>query len=143
LQYDTVPEHVPPTQAPEQQSVLVPHGLPEPRHPVVTAVHLPPEQRPLQHCVFAVHEAAVGESGRHAVAAQILFGPQLPEQQSEPTWQEMPLVAHGPVRVPQTFGWLEPQTPPPGQGPEPTPHVRRPPQPSGTKPQFRPAHAVA
>jgi hypothetical protein len=135
--------HFPPTQPPEQQSAFVPHALPEPRQPVVIAVHLPPEQRPLQHWTFDVHDAAVGLSGRHAFAWQVLFEPQLPEQQSEPVSHVTPVLKHGPVRVPQTFGWLEPQMPPPGQGPEPTPHVRRPPQPSGTKPQLRPAQAVA
>ena len=33
-QYETVDEHLPPTQPPEQQSALVPHASPEPRHVV-------------------------------------------------------------------------------------------------------------
>jgi hypothetical protein len=48
-QYEADAEQVPPMHAPEQQSVLAPHPSPEPRHVFVRAVHLPPEQRPLQH----------------------------------------------------------------------------------------------
>jgi hypothetical protein len=91
-QYDAVAEQVPPTQASEQQSVFDPHGSPEPRHVVVSALHLPPEQSPLQHWMLLVHEAAVGVSGRHAVAWQVLFEPQLPEQQSEPVKHAWPFV---------------------------------------------------
>ena len=113
-QYETVDAHFPPTQPCEQQSELLPHESPEPRQVVCSALQKPLWQRPLQHWLFDVQAAAVGASGKHAFAWQVLFEPQLPEQQSLPLAHVTPLLKHGPVKVPHTFGWLEPQTPPPG-----------------------------
>jgi hypothetical protein len=93
LQYETVAEQVPPMHAFEQQSALDPHGSPEPRHAVVSALQWPvASQRPLQHCVLLVHAAAVGVSGRHAATWQVRFAPQLPEQQSDPVKHAWPVV---------------------------------------------------
>jgi hypothetical protein len=91
-QYEAVAAHVPPTHACEQHSAFAPHGLPEPRQVVVSRRHVPLVQRPLQHWVLDVHALAVGKSGRHAVTWQVLFDPQLPEQQSDPVMQARPVV---------------------------------------------------
>jgi hypothetical protein len=119
--------------------------LPEVRQPPpgLIGAHLPLLQMPLQHAAPDVQLPATGLSGMHALEAQIWFEPQKPEQQSLGCVQEPPTTLHvPPPGALQTFGTGTPQMPPFAQV-APPPHWIKPPHPSGTKPQLRPAHAVA
>jgi hypothetical protein len=141
---ETSAEHFPLRHRFEQHWLLAVQPSPAIRQtPPLIDWQKPPEHDPLQHCALVVHAPAVGASGTHAVVEHFRFEPQLPVQQSDPCPHVSPVVLHGPVSAPQTFGVYAPQIPPPGHAPEPTPHVWRPPQPSGMNPQFWPAHAVA
>ena len=122
LQNETSLEQVPLMQPPEQHWLSSVHALPEPRHAVPSDWHRPPVQSPLQHCAFVVHAPFVGVSVTHAMLAHAPFT-QFPEQQSELTKHAWAFEEQDPPRLPHTFGESEPQIPPPGHAPEPTPHV--------------------
>jgi hypothetical protein len=143
VQKETAPEQVPFVHRFEQHWLAVVQPLPAVRQvpPGLTGAHLLAVQIPLQHSLPVLHEAATGLSGLHATLAHWLFEPQKPEQHCAPPVHAAPIAPQVlPPPVPQTFGAEAPQMAPPGHGPAPTPHVRRPPQPSGTDPQLRPAH---
>jgi hypothetical protein len=144
VQNETAPEHTPPWQRPEQQSVLREQPLPDVRQPPpgLTAAHLPLVQTPLQQSVPAMQFPATGLSGTHALEVQVWLEPQNPEQQSLGCAHEAPTAPHVPPDAPHTLGVGTPQTPPFGQV-APPPHRIKPPQPSGTKPHVRPVHALA
>jgi len=145
VQYETAAEHTPLLQRPEQQSEPRVQPLPDVRQPPpgLIGAHLPLLQMPLQHAVPDVQLPATGLSGTHALAAHVSFEPQKPEQQSPRCVHDAPTALHAPPPgALQTFGVGTPQTPPFAQV-APPPHWIRAPHPSGTKPQVRPAHAVA
>ena len=111
--------------------------------PGLIGAHLPLLQIPLQHSVPDVQLPATGLSGTQAVAEQVRFEPQKPEQQSLVCAHAPPTGLHAPASGElQTFGVGMPHLPPFAQV-APPPHWIKPPHPSGTKPQLRPAHAVA
>ena len=95
--------HFPPAQRPEQHTAFEAQALPWPLHaPPLIDWHVP-AHLPLQHCVFDAHAVV---SPRHAVAWQILFAPQEPEQQSElfRHWVAEAVAMHGPAMLPHWFG---------------------------------------
>jgi hypothetical protein len=145
VQYETAAEHTPLVQRPEQQSEPRVQPLPDVRQPPpgLIGAHLPLLQMPLQHAVPDVQLPATGLSGTQALAAHVWFEPQKPEQQSPRCAHDAPTALHAPPPgALQTFGVGTPQMPPFAQV-APPPHWIRAPHPSGTKPQVRPAHAVA
>ena len=121
-QYET-PEHTPPRQRPEQQSVLCAQPLPEVwQPPGLIGAHLPLLQIPLQHSVPDVQLPATGLSGTQAVAEQVRFEPQKPEQQSLVCAHAPPTGLHAPASGElQTFGVGMPHLPPVAQV-APPPH---------------------
>jgi hypothetical protein len=55
MQNDEAMEQVPDAQRVEQHSVLDEHALPAVLHVVLSALHVPPEHDPPQHCASVVH----------------------------------------------------------------------------------------
>jgi hypothetical protein len=147
MQNETAALHVPAEQNPEQQSVLPVQPLPCVRQPPpgLIGAHLLFVQIPLQQSAFVPHAPATGLSGTHAFVVQRPVELQRPLQQFAPVLHVLPFALHAvpPPGTVHTFAVTRPQTPPFGQGDLPTPHWRRPPQPSGTKPHERPLHATA
>jgi hypothetical protein len=129
-------------QKPEQHWLLRVQPSPEIWHVALMDTHLPAVHTPLQQSLPALQFPATGVSGTQAVAEQTLFT-QKPEQQSAAPAQARPTAEQAPpLGLLHTFGVGTPQTPPLGQV-APPPHLRMPPHRSETKPQLRPAHAVA
>ena len=145
VQNDTALEQTPLRHRFEQHSPELVHPFPAVRQPPpgFTRAQRPFVQMPLQHSAPTAHAPAVGLSGVHGFVAHFRFEPQKPEQQSPAVVQSASAALQSPpVGVLQTLGLDAPHTPPFGHGAEPTPHTWTPPQPSGTNPQLRPAHAA-
>ena len=142
VQYDTSDEQTPFAHSFEQQSVPTLQPLPAVRQVVLMEAHLPPTHRSLQHCAFDEQFPATGRSGTQALEEHFWLT-QKPEQQS-PAWMQLvPSASHAPPSgALHTLGVGTPHTPPFAHLPL-SPQKMRPPQPSGTWPQERPAHAAA
>jgi hypothetical protein len=81
-QYEDAVEHTPPLQNPEQQSALLPHGLPPDLQPVLSGLHTPP---PVPF-------------GTQSPPQQSLFVPQLPLSATHWRFAHVPLALQEPVQ---------------------------------------------
>lgn len=149
-QNDELSEQRPPEQSFEQQVALVVHALPAVLHVVLSGVHFPPAQVPLQQSPFAVHAALsdvqivaphlppVHESAQHSVAVvhAVFAAPHTPTDAEH----AFVVPSHVPEQHSVPLAHDLPNTPQPGPPSPPSPPLPSSP-PSATSAVLLPPHA--